>query len=231
MNNISHCGRLRLQEAILNCEYAYYNALPQYEEPILYSARYLKKIRALCRGKDFSLPFFGSNIRKIAAVAMLTAVIFFTGIFSAVDARNTVAQWFTDIRERFTEIFFSGNDIEKAPDSIETPYAPTEIPSGFTEKDRYLVQGEVKFTWENNRGEHIIFIQTPLYSKTTLDNEKTEYETAVISGQKYFLVQKNERMCIYWNTNDYAFTLIVPQTLSEKQWTAIAQSVREFSSD
>ena len=106
MNNISHCGRLRLQEAILNCEYAYYNALPQSEEPILYSARYLKKIRALCRGKDFSLPFFGSNIRKIAAVAMLTAVIFFTGIFSAVDARNTVAQWFTDIRERFTEIFF-----------------------------------------------------------------------------------------------------------------------------
>ena len=55
MNNAQSNGRLRLMQAIQNCEYDYYSSLPQSEEPIHYSARYLRKIRSLHRKIDFSV--------------------------------------------------------------------------------------------------------------------------------------------------------------------------------
>jgi len=231
MNNAQSNGRLRLMQAIQNCEYDYYSSLPQSEEPIHYSARYLRKIRSLHRKIDFSVLLPRPTTRKYTAAILLTAILFFTGIFSVAQARNAVAEWFTNICERFTEIFFSEQDADKAPDSIESPHAPTKIPLNFTEKDRYFAQGELKLTWENERGEYIVFIQTPLHAQTTLDNEQIEYETTVISEKNCILIQKKEKICIFWNTDDYAFTLIVPQSLPREQWSDIIGSVRKTSFD
>ena len=240
MNNEPNSGKSRLLQAIQSCEHAYYASLPQSDEPIRYSKRYLKNIRSLCRKSENSPLLsdptekkrqgrFWTNshgIKKCAAVALLTAALFFTGIFSVLYARTTVTEYLTKIYESFTEIFSFGRDIEKAPSTVETVYAPSSLPPDYTQTESYIAQSEVKFTWENGSGERIFFIQTTLSSKSTIDNEDLEQTTLRISEVKCYIVQKNGRICLRWNTKDYSFTLIVPETVTYEQYCSTVDSVQ-----
>ena len=230
MDNHLTYGKMRLEEAIRRYEYSLYVSAPQpSQEPIPYSARYRRRIRKLCRTPFAPLTFPRPGIRKYAAVALLTALLVCTSLFSVSAARTAVAEWFTNIYESFTEIFSSRHDIARAPDSIETVYFPTEIPNGYELKENYLTQNESKLTWENARGERIFFIQTPLHSKTTVDNEDTEHETFFIEETKYLLIQKNGKTCLYWNSKEYSFSLIVSKELTREEYTKIITSVTERS--
>ncbi len=233
MTHDTNKGSSRLREAILQSEAEHYAALPEAEDELQYSGRYIRKINSL--GRKPSLPFSAPrcHVKKYAAVALLTAVLFFTGIFSVLhlQARSAVSEWFINVYESFTEIFFSNHDSEKSPDTIESLYAPTAIPEGYTETERHLTQGELSFTWENDSGNQIIFIQTPLYSKTTLDNEDISTETIFISDKKCMIIRKNVKICVCWNNNDYAFSLIVPQELTQNELNDMISSVGEISAD
>lgn len=233
MTHDTNQGSARLREAILQSEAKQYGALPEAEDELQYSGRYIRKINSLCRKPSLPLSAPGRRVKKYAAVALLTIVIFFTGMFSVLhlQARSTVAEWFINACESFTEIFFSNRDTEKSPDTIVTLYAPTAIPEGYTEAERHLTQGELSFTWEDGRGNQIIFIQTPLYSKTTLDNEDISSETIFISDKKCLIIRKKEKICVCWNNNDYAFSLIVPQELPQNELNNMISSVREISAD
>ena len=227
MDNNLTCGKTRLEEAIRRYECSCYTTLPQSDEPIPYSARYRRHIRRLGRNQRASFTFPIPVISKYAAAVLLTVILAFTSIFSVSAARITVAEWFVNIYESFTEIFSSDRDIARAPDSIETVYTPTKLPSGYAFKENYLSRSESKLTWENAKGECIFFIQTPLYSKTTVDNEDTEHETFLINDTRCFLTQKNGKTCVYWNSKEYSFSLIVPKELTREEYTEIIASVTE----
>ena len=233
MTHDTNLGSARLREAILQSEAKQYGALPEAEDELQYSGRYIRKINSLCRKPSLPLSAPGRRVKKYAAVALLTIVIFFTGMLSVLhlQARSTVAEWFINVYESFTEIFFSNHDSEKSPTTIESLYAPTVIPDGYTETKRHVTQGELSFTWEDGRGNQIIFIQTPLYSKTTLDNEDISTETVFISDKKCMIIRKNVKICVCWNNNDYAFSLIVPQELTQNEWIDMISSVGEISAD
>ena len=227
MDNQQICGKSRLQEAIRRYEITCYDSLPETEEPICYSARYLKKMKSLCRKSDplFRYPKLG--FRKSVAVALCTAILLITGVFSVTATRTAVTEWFVNVYESFTEIFSIRQNKVTAPDSIETAYSPTVLPEGYTLHEEYLVHSELKLTWKNAQEESIYFIQTPLHSKSTFDNENAESETAVISDMKCYVVRKNGNTCIYWSTKEYSFTLIVPETVSHAQYSAIIASIQE----
>ncbi len=229
MNNPSIYGKSRLQEAIRRYESDRYRSLPEAEGPIDYSERYRKKMEKLCRKSPKICSFPKRGLRKSAAVALLTSLLLITGIFSVTATRTAVTEWFINVYESFTEIFSIRKDVPTAPNSIETVYSPTALPDGYTLADEYFAQSEVKRTWENNGDERIFFIQTPLNSKTTFDNDGAVCETLPISNVKCYLVRKNGRLCIYWNTKEYAFTLIVPETVTMEQYTDIIGSVEKYS--
>ena len=227
MDNRQICGKSRLQEAIRRYEITCYDSLPEAEEPICYSARYLKKMNRLCRKSDTLFRYPKLGFRKSVAVALCTAILLITSLFSVTATRTALTEWFVNIYESFTEIFSIRQNRVIVPDSIETAYAPTEIPEGYTLCEEYFVHSEVKLTWKNAQEEYIYFIQTPLYSKSTFDNEDAETETAVISDMKCYVVRKNGTTCMYWNTKEYSFTLIVPEMVSPEQYAAIIASVQE----
>jgi hypothetical protein len=226
MTNDINRGQSRLQEAILRYEYAYYASMPQSEEAFSHSHRYRKKIRELCRGMRivYRPPHLG--IRKSLAVAFAAALIIATGILSVSAARTAVEEWFVHIYESFTEIFSAQADVDKKPDSIETPYTPAVLPEGYRKVDEFLAQSERKLTFENGIGERIFFIQTPLSSKTTIDTENAEYEMREIDGVSCFFTQKNGKICVYWNNDEYAFSLILPESVGVEQCSMILVSVR-----
>ena len=227
MNNLSIYGKSRLQEAIRRYETEYYRSLPEIEEPIRYSDRYLKKMEKLCRRSRKALTFPNLGFKKSVAVALLTAMILLTSIFSVTATRSAVTEWFINVYESFTEIFSVRKDAPTKPDSIETVYAPTVLPEGYTLTDEYLVKSESKFTWENAAGDRIFFIQTPLNSKTTFDNDGTVSETIFIANVRCYLVRKKGKVCIYWNTKEYSFTLIVPETVTYDQYAAMIGSIQK----
>lgn len=227
MDNRPTYGKSRLQEAIRRYEITCYDAFPEAEEPICYSDRYLKKIKRLCRKSDSLFRYPKLGFRKAVAVALCTAMLLITGIFSVTATRTAVTEWFINVYESFTEIFSIRQNRVIAPDSIETAYSPTALPEGYKLYEEYLVQSELKLTWKNAQEESIYFIQTPLHSKSTFDNENAESETAVIADMKCFVVRKNGNTCIYWSTKEYSFTLIVPETVDREQYSAIIASIQE----
>ena len=101
------------------------------------------------------------------------------------------------------------------------------LPEGYTLYEEYLAQSEVKLTWQNEQEECIYFIQTPISSKSTFDNDDAECETSVIFDMQCYIVRKNGKTCIYWNTKEYTFTLIVPETVDREQYSAIIASIQE----
>ena len=227
MDNQTICGKSRLQEAIRRYEITRYDAMPEEEEPIYYSDRYLKKIKHLCRKSDplFSHPKLG--FRKAVAVALCTAMLLITAVFSVTATRTAVTELFINVYESFTEIFSIRQNKVTVPDSIETVYSPTMLPEGYTLYEEYLAQSEVKLTWQNEQEEYIYFIQTPISSKSTFDNDDAECETSVIFDMQCYIVRKNGKTCIYWNTKEYTFTLIVPETVDREQYSAIIASIQE----
>ncbi|MBQ2987886.1 MAG: DUF4367 domain-containing protein [Clostridia bacterium] len=227
MNNPNICGQSRLQEAIRRYEASLYASMPQSEEPIRYSSRYRRRMRKLC-GNLYARPALPAiGIQKYAAVALLTALLLVTSIFSISATRTAVSEWFINIYESFTEIFSPQRGRHTAPDSIEKVYFPSGIPDGYFLEDNYLAQNESKFTWENENGDRIFFIQTPLHSKTTVDNEETEQETTWIGEVKCLFTRKNGKTCVYWNNREYAFSLIASKELTREEYTEIITSVTE----
>ncbi len=229
MDNQTTCGSFRLREAIRRFECEYYDSLPQSEAEIVYSARYRKKMERLCKRSELSFIFPQLSVKKCTAVALLTCLILMTGIFSVSATRNAVTEWFINVYESFTEIFSARADIGKKPDTIETAYTPEGIPSDYFRTETYRAQSEWKLTWTNEAGECIYFIQTPLSSKITVDNDETESETLCIAGNPCLITRKNEKVCVYWNGRDYAFSLIVPETIGFEQYSAMIASVENQS--
>jgi hypothetical protein len=229
MTHDTNQGSARLREAILQSEAKQYGALPEAEDELQYSGRYIRKINSLCRKPSLPLSAPGRRVKKYAAVALLSCLILITGIFSVSATRTAVTEWFVNIYESFTEIFSARADLEQKPDTIETAYTPTAIPEGYQHVENYLAQSEWKITWKNASGDSIYFIQTTLSSKATVDNEEAECEMLRIADKQCLLIRKNGKICIYWNGKDYAFSLIVPEAVTTEQYSAIIDSVEKQS--
>ena len=50
-----------------------------------------------------------------------------------------------------------------------------------------------------------------------------------IADKQCLLIRKNGKICIYWNGKDYAFSLIVPETVTAEQYVDIIASVEKNS--
>lgn len=217
-------GQYRLEEAIRRYEAAYYDSLAEASGEIAYSKRHQEKMARLLRKERRSASPFG----KRAAALLLAAALLCAGVLGVSASRHaSVADWFEKIYERFTEIFFAKKDISIAPTRVETIYLPAYIPEGYSLNETYLAESESKNIWENDKDEQIVFMQATLDSKTTVDHEDATYETREIDGVKFFILCKKEKRCYYWNSGEYAYSLIVAETLSEEDALAIIRSIEK----
>ncbi|MBQ8496453.1 MAG: DUF4367 domain-containing protein [Clostridia bacterium] len=226
MANHEPIGKTRLEEAIGTFEWSYYESLQEAEGTVEYSERYQRKIDKLLKERSARTSVFG----KRTAAILLAAVLLCFGVIGISAAKYPSAlEWLEKIYGSFTEFFFSSRDISLAPEQIEMIYAPAYIPEDYILKDRYLAQSEVKVVWMNHKEEQIIFLQTILDAKTTVDHEDAKYETRKIGDCKIFVLYKKEKRCYYWTDDDYAYSLIVADTLSDEICMEIIRSVKKES--
>ena len=218
-------GKKRLEEAICRYESTYYDTFPEACGEIAYSKQYLRKMNVLLqRSKSpFSVMLVGTA-RRAAAIILVIGFLC-GGIFTVSGAHHSIAEWLVKAYHQFTEFFFTERDSLSAPTSVEDLYLPTYIPCGYTLHDRYLAESEAKTVWMNCREESILFVQTTLDAKTTVDNEHTEADVRYLGDMKFYVLRKKEKKCYYWNGKEYTFSLIVPDTIKEEICLMMISSV------
>lgn len=171
------------------------------------------------------------NTTKKQAVAILIAICIFLGLSVGVyAAREPIVEFFLNVKEKFSEVFFNQEDIEKAPKTIETVYTLGYVPEGYELSDRKIYNKNVKTIWKTSLGTEIIFDQSCINnSEKTIDNEDNDLEIFYIENTKIITYEKFDQRKLIWNNEKYIFSLTVPKKISSEEYKNIINSLKKFN--
>ncbi len=225
MTNRESIGKMRLEEALREYDVMFFDAFLPSEEQLEYSEAFLQNMeRIIGRAKVRKRPFIGMLARYAAAV-LLAVGITFCSVVGISAVKRPFTEFMIHVYETFNEVFFGDKEVAKAPSTIETVYILQKIPSGYRLTEQHITDYEVKFFWSDARGEKIVFTQMLLDTKSTLDNETAGFDILYIDNVRYAVAKKDGKQVFYWNTNDYAYSLIVPSALSMQDCTELLASI------
>lgn len=74
------------------------------------------------KNKKKPLLWYFNTTKKQAAAILIAIGIFFGLSIGVYAAREPIVEFFLNVKEKFSEVFFNQEDIEKAPKTIETVY-------------------------------------------------------------------------------------------------------------
>ena len=222
-------GREVLEEALRQCCADYCEEIPCSEEDIDLGEDYEKYMNSLIRRskKPFRRCFDTAGKRAAGIAAAFLVMIGCTMSVSAV--RKPIVGFLTNTCDKYVELFFDENDVEKAPTKIETVYTLGAVPEGYVQESTFLNEVRSSITWINDKNHQIILTQTVLDGMTTIDNEKTEIAFFEADGTKILFYQRNGVKSYIWNTNDYLFSIdIVDDDISAESGLDFIRSITEY---
>lgn len=166
--------------------------------------------------------------KRVAAVFILVGVLF--GLSIGVYATHeSIAEFFLNVKDKFLEVFFNENDIEKAPETIETVYTLGYVPDGYVLSERKIYNKNVKTIWTTSSGIEIIFDQSCINnSEKTLDNEDNNLQIFYIENTKIVKSEKLDQQIFLWNNNRYIYILTISRTISDEECKKIINSLQEY---
>ncbi|MBQ8496051.1 MAG: DUF4367 domain-containing protein [Clostridia bacterium] len=224
MNEIK-TGKEKLQKALLEVSKEYLENIELApEDSVSFSPKLEKNMEQLLQSRQKPCwKLINSPLKKVIAVC-LAVVILIGSVLGCVMAKEPIFEFFTEVYEKFTEFFFEDEN-EGASDVITEVHTLTYVPEGYELVESPTLTGdnnELYTVWENNDGEKIIFYQSAFVTKTTIDSENAQ-KGILSNGLQIVMIQKDKVIYIYWNDNQYAYTLIV-QDMNEKQIIEILDS-------
>lgn len=222
-------GREVLEEALRGCCSAYCDQYPRYEGEIDLGDDYERYMNSLIkRSKNPFQRYFNTVGRHVAGIAAAILIVF--GCSMTVSAvREPVVEFFTNIYEKFFEIFFEEDDIAKAPDTIETVYTLGFIPDGY-EIDQFIIDEiATDMTWKNKNGDRLVLSQGVLTGSFTLDIEDTDYNVVEWNNKKIAYGEKYGIKYFFWNSTEYEFSLTVSSNISKDEVFALIDSLKKYN--
>lgn len=114
---------------------------------------HLRMRRLLARRKRGFYVLFGTAGRRVASITVAVLVAATVTTVSVEALREPVAQFFTQVFERFTQVFF----VDDTPDTPEVEMAkraPTYVPEGYTVEQEMDLGTYYKITYVNENGEN-----------------------------------------------------------------------------
>ena len=228
MTEKEESGRKKLINALKEYELSFEEKYPPEDIEIEFSEQYNKYMENLLAGK-IPAPKKRKNrfCKRIAACAAVVLLLF-GGSMTVKAFREPVTEFFTNVYEKIIEIFFQDDDITKSPSEIETVYTLGYVPEGYElesfEVDNFKTTAKTVFVNNDNK---IAFFQSILNGTSSMDNENTEYQYQYINDIKIAVIEKNSKKTLFWNTNEYAFKLIVDIGISEEDLAIIISSITE----
>lgn len=212
MNKHELIGLARLEEAFREHDKLYLEKYPPLEnEEINFSKKQIRSKK--------------KRLGKRAMIAVLVALLLFTGMISVSAVRDFVVDFAVNIYERFAELVFDKDDIAGAPSEIEVVYIPNVLPFGYEKLEEHISVNEVKQIWRDENDGMIILTQLPMDTKSTLDTEDSVWETLYVSDIKVLIVEKYDKRSFFWNHFGYAFSLTVSNDVSQEDCIEMIASV------
>ena len=222
-------GREVLEEALRQCCADYCEEIPRSEEDIDLGEDYEKYMNSLIRRskKPFRRCFDTAGKRAAGIAAAFLVMIGCTMSVSAV--RKPIVGFLTNTYDKYVELFFDENDIEKAPTKIETVYTLGAVPEGYVQESTFLNEVRSSITWINDKNHQIILTQTVLDGNITVDNEHNELETVEMNGMTVIYIVTQHYRCYFWNDNEYQFSLDLSTEISHEMALNMIGSMVKFN--
>lgn len=222
-------GREVLEEALRQCCADYCEEIPCSEEDIDLGEDYEKYMNSLIRRskKPFRRCFDTAGKRAAGIAAAFLVMIGCTMSVSAV--RKPIVGFLTNTYDKYVELFFDENDVEKAPTKIETVYTLGAVPEGYVQESTFLNEVRSSITWINDKNHQIILTQTVLDGNITVDNEHNELETVEMNGMTVIYIVTQHYRCYFWNDNEYQFSLDLSTEISHEMALNMIGSMVKFN--
>jgi len=202
--------------------------LPDDEElaKITFSPEFEERMRKMfARRKYGYYTLFGTVGRRIASVSvalLLTATI----LTASVEAiRTPVVQFFTEVYEKFTQIFVT-DDTPDTPDLVFEPHAPTYIPEGYTISDEQLFDSHYQIVYVNADGDRIRFVQEWKGNiDITADTEGIQHMSFAFETFEGISYTNKGKTFLIFTDSEYEFAIAA--TLNVEELMKIAKSIEE----
>ena len=200
--------------------------LPDDEElaKITFSPEFEERMRKMfARRKYGYYTLFGTVGRRIASVSvalLLTATI----LTASVEAiRTPVVQFFTEVYEKFTQIFVT-DDTPDAPGLVFEPHAPTYIPEGYVVEKEEKHASAYYVTYTNDAGKRISFQQQVKDGNyQTIDTENIPHTNITIGEYEGIVYTNKGKTFLILTDEKYAYA--ISSILGEEELIKIAESI------
>lgn len=185
---------------------------------------HLRMRRLLARRKRGFYVLFGTAGRRVASITVAVLVAATVTTVSVEALREPVAQFFTQVFERFTQVFF----VDDTPDTPEVEMAkraPTYVPEGYTVEQEMDLGTYYKITYVNENGEKLRFAQGwKRAGEMIADTENIQYTEIVVGDYQGVTYSNKEINTVVFSDEEYTYTLSGP--LGTDELVKIAESIK-----
>ena len=210
----------RQQNALLPDEETV-NAIPLSEG---FRARMHKLLR---RQKYGFYVLFGTAGRRAASIvaAVLVAATVTTASVEAL--REPVVQFFTEVFEKFTQVFF----VDDTPDTPQVEMekrAPTHIPEGYVLESEETFSSMYRLTYKLSSTDHLIRYNQRWKERIEFltDTENTQYTEITVGNYLGITYENKGFVYVVFSDEQYTYTLSAP--LSVEELIEMAVSIKKI---
>jgi len=168
-------------------------------------------------GVERPRPHAHVNWKKVLIAAIAAALI--TSALSLTVYGKEIIGFITQFYE--DHIRFTTDDTTGV---IETEFAPTWIPEGYTKISVNKSPVSIRTTWENDTNS-IILSQLTSGSRHNVDNKDTGYYTMNVDGMTVHCISKHNTHVFMWTDGSYSFELYFSSYISDEYAARIIRSV------
>jgi len=200
-----------------------------YEKSDEQIARELQNIysKAAIKKKKCILWYLNTTGKRVAAIFIVIG-LFFGLSFGVCAVRKPIVEFFLNVKEKFTEVFFDQEDAEQASQTIETVYTLGYVPEGYELSTSSITKYKADFVWQNQNGEYIHLTQGILLGTSTMDIEYSNYEIIYINDMKVAYSEKHGTTIYLWNTNEYKYFLVFSNDSLNENCSKLIESITEY---
>lgn len=185
---------------------------------------HLRMRRLLARRKRGFYVLFGTAGRRVASITVAVLVAATVTTVSVEALREPVAQFFTQVFERFTQVFF----VDDTPDTPEVEMAkraPTYVPEGYTVEQELDLGTANRIVYVNENGEKLRYTQHwKEHIEIVADTEDIQYYDVKINNYQGITYSNKEINTIVFSDEEYTYTLSGP--LGTDELVKIAESIK-----
>lgn len=225
-SNLEHEGLQKLKEAlkVIN-QWEYENLHLETLEEVIPSPRYQKRMERLIKRQNQSYWKYVNTVGKRVAVFAVVLMLTFALPMSVSAVREPIVEFFVNVYEKFLEFFYDEDDIARAPEEIEKVYTLGYVPEGYELEQRVVFDKRVKTIWKNSLGETIVFSQLLFENFHSMDSEFSNYKRITIFDIDIAFIEKNNNYSFYWNSNEYAYSLIITENVTLEECIMLIESI------